>query len=378
VDDFQYVQGQNTYNYGLATAPNGTVFACGFSFDLLGVAHGLVVASADGGRTWSAPVDDFVYPGMGYTRFEAGIVADSAGNLYVAGRAYDDGSASGGPFHWIVRRSADGGVTWSIVDDFVPGGTLTEPRSITVDAAGNVYVAGEGDYNTSSQYWTVRKGIGGTNFFTVNEFADGSLYTALAVFAHPTAGILAAGEGPIATNKLGSVTSGWLVRRSTDGGTNWSIADTFILAIGYRANPFAIGSDAVGNLYVVGRAANKYKSGGVFHWLVRKGTKGGTSWSTDDDYQLYLAGTQSATGFAADHNGTLYVVGGSGPNSWAGPTDWLVRKKALGASTWTGVDDFKYGASAGAQSITAPVAGNLFVGGSGSDGTSEHWLVRKY
>jgi hypothetical protein len=42
-------------------------------------AHGLVMASADGGNTWSAPVDDFVYPGS-HTR-DDGIVADSGGNV---------------------------------------------------------------------------------------------------------------------------------------------------------------------------------------------------------------------------------------------------------------------------------------------------------
>src|SRR5688572_2497357 len=126
VDEFHYVQGAD--NSGLTVAPDGVVFAAGTGETDTGY-HGLIRASADGGNTWSL-LDDFLYPGLNYT-IQSGIVADSAGNLYVAGTAYDDGSANGGPFHWIVRRSSDGGETWTLVDDFVPGGQLTQANAIT-------------------------------------------------------------------------------------------------------------------------------------------------------------------------------------------------------------------------------------------------------
>ena len=51
-------------------------------------------------------LDDFVYPGS-TTRYDGGMVSDSAGHLYVAGRYY----FSSGPFHRFVRRSTDGGAT---------------------------------------------------------------------------------------------------------------------------------------------------------------------------------------------------------------------------------------------------------------------------
>src|SRR2546426_1037085 len=80
VDDFQYVTGQSAENNGLAFAPNGTLFACGWGDDSSGFEHALVMASADGGNTWSAPLDDFVYPGSNQTFYNAGIVADAPGN----------------------------------------------------------------------------------------------------------------------------------------------------------------------------------------------------------------------------------------------------------------------------------------------------------
>ena len=379
VDDFPYLE-QGAYNAGLTLAPNGNLFGAGFGDYSLGY-RGLVRASADGGNTWSL-LDDFLYPGLNYTVF-AGMVSDSAGNMYVAGTAYDDGSADGGPFHWIVRRSTDGGATWSIVDDFVPGGQFTQPNGITVDAAGNVYVTGDADYNTGNNYWTVRKGVGGVNFTTVDSVRGYGFYnTAWAVFVHPTAGIFAAGEAPVVVNKFGGTALEWTVRRSTNGGAAWATVDTFVLpATGssiYRAEARGIGADALGNLYVVGRAAAQYKGSGYFHWVVRKGVNGGASWTTDDNYAPNLQGTQKAMGFAANpKTGDLYVGGGTGPNWWAGDTEWIIRKKAVGSSTWINDDDFKFGSYSGAQAITANGSGNIFVGGSGSAGTSSHWLVRK-
>ncbi len=101
--------------------------------------------------------------------------------------------------------------------------------------------------------------------------------------------------------------------------------------------------------------------------------------AADDNYQLYVSGEQAARGFAADaKTGDLYVIGGAGPNWGAGDTDWIVRKKAFGSGTWIKDDDFKFGSYSGAQAITANGSGNIYVGGSGSDATSSHWLVRRH
>jgi hypothetical protein len=50
VDDFQY-DGQTTANTGLTVAPSGVIFGSGY-----GDGYALVIGSADGGNTWSAPL----------------------------------------------------------------------------------------------------------------------------------------------------------------------------------------------------------------------------------------------------------------------------------------------------------------------------------
>jgi len=387
VDDFQYVPGQAAESDGLALAPNGTLFASGSGADSSGVRHGLVMASANVGITWSGLLDDFVYPGTHTTLYNAGMVADSAGNLYVAGTAYDDGTPSGGPNHWIVRRSTDNGATWSTVDDFAPGGFLTQPNGIGADAAGNIYVAGDADYVNpyDTTYWTIRKGVGGTNFTTVDSISSGSSgNTAMAVFAHPTAGLFAVGRAPVAlTGKqfFGRSALEWTVRRSTNGGATWSTVDTFAFSSSssvYGSQANGIGADALGNLYVVGQAGapNKPNGSGYLHWVVRKSTNGGSTWTTVDNYQLSSTDYSQATAFAADSKGNLYVAGWGFANN--GAANWIVRWNPVGTSTWSTADDYTYapGGSAWAFTMAANASGNVFVGGGGS-GTSEHWVVRK-
>jgi hypothetical protein len=207
VDDYQYVAGLTAENFGLTVAPSGVVFASGFASDG-STCHGLVMASTDRGITWSAPIDDFVYPGSA-TRDDGGIVADSAGNLYVAGRYY----FSSGPSYRFVRRSTDGGATWFTVDTVTINGGYASPLAagaITADVVGNVYVT-EPIFGT----WTVRKGTGGTSFSTVDTFQP-SGSQAQAVFAHPTAGVFAVGSGTVVNKNSSS--QAWMVRRSLDGG----------------------------------------------------------------------------------------------------------------------------------------------------------------
>jgi hypothetical protein len=368
VDDFQYSLGQSAVNFGLAVAPSGVLFGSGYAYDASGVSHGLVMASADGGATWSNPLDDFVYPGS-TTRTDGGIIADSAGNLYVVGRYY----FSSGPFYRYVRRSTDGGSSWSTVDTVSISGLYTSPLAagaITADPSGNVYVT-EPVYGT----WTVRKGVGGTTFSTVDTFQPSSSQ-AYAVFAHPTAGIFAVGVGTVVNKRSSS--QAWMVRRSLDLGTTWSTVDTYQASSGSAATAFGAAADAQGNIYVVGRAAVPNKNSTINHWQVRKSANGGTSWSTVDDFELFTSGNQVALGFAADSNGNLFVAGWASTGLSTGPYYWVVRENPGGAGAWTTVENFSYVSGAEAHSITADGLGSLFVGGQGSPSSGTvHWLVRR-
>jgi hypothetical protein len=380
VDDYQYMAGQAAANYSLTIGPNGALFAAG-SGDDTNATHALVKASVDGGITWSAPLDDYTNAAY-YAQYSA-VASDAVGNLYACG-IYGDESDCGNN-HWLVRRSADGGATWSTVDDLTTGnGTTcdfdTAARGVGADASGNVYVAGLYGAN-----WTVRKGIGGANFVTVDSFPannnsvfGSALVGAYAVFVHPTAGVFAVGQArPIGG---GTAVRAWLVRRSQDGGAAWTTVDTLYGTKGqtsYYGHANSIGADTHGNLYVAGALAIPYKSGGVWEWVVRKSANAGNSWNTVDTYQFSTSGSSLATAFISDTHGNLFVAGqGAGTT---GGNHWLVRENPGGTGSWSTVDNFQYasGSDTVPNAIAVNASGNVLVGGYGSATNNQHWLVRR-
>jgi hypothetical protein len=343
---------ENSEAHGLTVAPSGIVYASGTATGD-GLQRGLVLASSDRGSNWFGPLDDFVLPGFSSYHF-GGMISDAAGNLYTAGFITDDDYVL--PDRWIVRGSADAGANWTTVDDFSIGGSsghFEGPTAITVNTEGDVFVSGV-SYSVNSPRWIIRKGAGGTLFSTVDLLATSS--QANAIFAHPTAGLFAAGY------KSGA----WVVRRSRDGGATWHDVDSFQLSKNSPAVALGIGADGSGNLYVVGRG----RASNGMHWLVRKSTDGGNSWSTVDDF---MSGNAEARLFGATFNGNLFVAGVAN-NS--GLPRWIIRKDTGATGSWTTVDDYKYDTNFWTEpyAIAADAFGNLFVGGSGGG----HWIIKKY
>ena len=401
VDDFQYVAGHGAWNFGLTVAPSGTLFAAGSANSPAGL-HGVVMSSADSGAIWFGPLDDILCPGCGDGKDNAGLGCDASGTLYVAG-ADDDAL-----HHWLVRQGTNGGTNWATVDDFAgPASEANEAHGLTVDAAGDVYVVGRVIYTnsvTSWTTWTVRKGVGGTSFTTVDSFYAGGYGIAQAVFVHPTAGVFVVGRtNHVVTAKNGSTTtySIWTVRRSQDGGARWATVDSAIYG-----EPRGIGADASGNLYVVGGSVPPNNGGnqnpaadlapGGSHWIVRKSSDGGNSWATVDDFlpcvtvtstsPPYKSQTECAVGaaanaFVADAHGNLFVVGCLQPYGASGAQDqWLVRENLAGTGTWTTVDTFQYAPNQESTpaAVAADALGSVFVAGFGVDSAGTvHWLVRK-
>ena len=361
----------NAFNWGLAATPSGPIYAVGNNYSPP-IAGGdqLVLSSSDSGNSWSV-LDDFAPPGRYVDFFGAfdlggGITSDPAGNLYVSGLSYPD-ELSNGDAQWYVRRSTDGGATWTTVDNFVkaPVDANADDIGIAADAAGNVYVSGCDFYQSGSYaypLWTVRKGVGGTSFSTVDTVPNSR---PTEVFVHPTAGVFVSGMTTVTIKNQTS--SAWLVRRSTDGGATWSNVDTFQLSSSRSAVAMGIGANASG-IYVVGHAYNLNKGVTSSHWIVRQSTNGGNSWTTVDDYQLVADNSSQARCIAADANGNLVVAG-------SGAGKWILRKSAAGTGPWTTVDVFQNGSLVTSpNAIAADVFGNIFVGG--NDGAN--WLIKKY
>lgn len=399
VDDFQYVAPNPSVNFGLVVAPSGTVFASGIGGIGGGYYQGLVMASADGGTTWSAPIDAFAYPGGANggsnTFYDAGIACDSTGNLYVAGSAFTQ------PHRWLVRQGTSGRLNWATVDDiqFVGSTGQTAPHGVAVDATGNVYVAGVVQYTNGVTAWTVRKGIAGTSYSTVDNFPAAGYAVAQSVVVAPNGAVFVAGHSNYTVStKRGSTTyTVWTVRRSMDGGATWVTVDSAI-----NGQPGAIGVDASGSIYVVGESVvdgldlYNYEFSATdppngSHWLVRRSSDGGNSWTTIDDfYPCVTVSTHplvvqcpygaAANAFTTDARGDLFVARCLRQSSNTTTQQWIVRESVGGTGAWTTVDSFQYvpNQSSASETIAADGIGNVFVGGWGEDSFgTPHWLVRR-
>ncbi len=162
-DDFQYSVNQNASAAAIArNSSDGSLWSVGFGND--GTANRWIVRkSTNSGATWST-VDDFQYTGNQNAR-AYGVAFDSCGYIYVAGEAVD-GSAN---TRWIVRKSADGGTSWSSIDDFVyTGGTSSSARSIAIESSGVLWVVGVGN-DGASNFWVTRTAAAGGDTWSTSE-----------------------------------------------------------------------------------------------------------------------------------------------------------------------------------------------------------------
>jgi hypothetical protein len=378
VDDYRYIGSPGTGPYSpgggaqaLAVDSGGQIYAGGYGRDTDNF-HLLVKRSSDGGTSWSAPLDDHQ---AGFAQM-SDMAVSSTGALFTAGL---EGTLTNHQLndHWLVRRSVDGGTTWSTVDQFSLGGAQAGASGIASDAAGNLYAVGFAcPAGTTAGNWVVRRSQdGGTTWSTVDSFAaDGG---ANGVFVHPTAGIFVAGTTRTG-GKKGDINR-WVIRRSTNGGTTWTNVDAYQLDQKYESAAHSLGIDAAGNLYAIGSGGSAAGFGITSgHWVVRKSANGGASWATVDNFQLQGSDTTAAD-FANDSSGNLYVVGTARLNY---SNHWLVRRNPGGTGAWSTVDDFQpttgQNQGAGASAVVADSFGNIFVAGgdTAADGTG-HWVVRR-
>lgn len=254
---------------------------------------------------------------------------DAAGDVYAVGTANLTTTTKGKSTtqsYWTVREQIAGQSGFTTVDSVANGGT---PNGVTVIGSGanaGIYVAGQAQKVSGGQEdWVVRKsGNGGSTWSTVDDFEYGSgLHSeAEAVTADPAGNLYVVGWGVKAIS--GSTdTYDWLVRKSADGGATWTINDDYHVSSNY-AEAYAAGVDLAGNEYVVGQA----EESSIWHSIVRTNTGG--AWTTVDDFQLAAGKTSIGRAFTVDSSGNLYDGGDAVDGS--NTAHWIIRS-ASGPAT---------------------------------------------
>src|SRR5262249_11715373 len=128
-------------------------------------------------------VDDLVSPlSATGSASPSSVTADPFNNIYVSG-ATSDGSV-GAANHWIIRKSSNAGLTWSVVDDFqLTSGASSTPSAIIADANGNVFASGTGALASGSRWLTRRSTDAGATWSNVDTFVESNGHVGIATGA---------------------------------------------------------------------------------------------------------------------------------------------------------------------------------------------------
>jgi hypothetical protein len=265
------------YIEALCTDASGNVFAAGRFLD-----HGSAEYVAKwNGSSWSEI-------GTGSNALNAGdyiltVCADASGNLYAGGKFKD----TTGLYAYVAKWN---GTKWSILGSGQnTGGTFVQSvRSIKVDAAGNVYAAGE--ITDASFNYIVTK-FNGTTWSQVGTTGVNGAIDAIAIDG---SNVYAVGNF---TNGSGKQ---YLAQFN---GTTWSEAGAGSGALAANGEIFAVCVDASHDVYVAGDFTNANNLKYVAKW-------NGTSWTA--------LGGLTACGQASDVD-AIYALCVDGPgNVYAG------------------------------------------------------------
>ncbi len=242
-----------------------------------------------------------------------GITTDDLGNVYVCGSASD-----GRVNHWVVRKKS--GTTWGKVYDTAAADAYSIPYDVCfVPQGGNnpapaLFVAG-----LFNNRWTVLRSVNrGTSWQAVGPWpADGRLASALDVASDSLGNVYVVGvRGRDGQNR------GWVLRRSTDGGTNWeTLLDQPSTTDSWSVRLSIDGSD---NITLAGAIDG---ANGSPRWAIVRNSPG-QAWSGSPEAswetRIYPLGLDTPSqskgrGMVTDSNGNMFLTGDI--INWTDPED---------------------------------------------------------
>jgi hypothetical protein len=331
-------------------------------------------------------VQDYAYASGQACEFNA-VAPDTSGNII----GLADCSDSSGQDHWIVRRSTDGGTTWTNIDDFVysNGNSFNMPFAFLEDGAGNLWVGGSVDPNDgTNQAWFVRELPAGKAAVAANwvnadfyEYPGGPCPAGEVPYCNTVSQIVSDSSNNVYVAGYASPSSAdsyAVVRKLASGATataaNWVSLDNSISmnadgsTVGYggegsisapyvETNGIAIDGT---NLYY---AASYLDNSGYYWWVTRwASTTAPTTWQTVDNF-LYAntgAGSYPQGGIAVDSSHRIFEAGFGTSTLDGGKHHWLIRESTLTGSSasFSTVDDYTYGCTNGGGSTCDANAAN--------------------
>lgn len=312
--------------------------------------------STDGGETWSLS-DSFVCGDFGCEAKE--IVTNSNGNIFAVGT--NQGSTTN-QFYSMVRRSLDNGLTWTQSDLFqLSSGNPSYGVSIVSLSDNTLFYAASGFDATFKVRWLIKKSTNnGASWVTIDNYDLGTSG------AQPL-------KMKIDSNDhiyvLGIASGHRVIRKSTDKGASWvNIFDSTVS--GFHPRDLAVKSN--GYFYLAATEANK--------WVVKKSTDGGLTWVTLDNFMIDASSTLGFPASININNLNEIVVGGYIKDIKNNP-HWVLRRSTDDGLTWTTVDLYSLpdGSETGALNSVTFCGNNQIcsIGYIMDKNNISHWIFRK-
>ena len=334
----------------IVTDDAGNVYITGESFQ----AYATVKYDALGNRIWD----------VSYRGTARAITVDKSGNVYITGRSQGDFAT--------IKYDSLGNELWVALYNG-PGNFGEDAYDIAVDDSGNVFVTGTSfgatgsfDYATvkydssGNELWVSRyngpsNGFDGENSLTID--AAGNVYIT---------GWSRGNQGPDSTKLFDYAT----IKYASDGSELWAARYNGPAQGNDMAEAIAV--DDSGNVYVTGRSEGVNSSGD--YATIKYDSSGNQIWI--NRYNGAGNGNDAATALALDDVGDVYVTGFSiGAGTFEDYT--TIKYSSSGTQQWQidydGPDDsFDF-----ASAVAVDAAGNVFVTGySDGDGRSVYTTIK--
>lgn len=287
---------------GVGMDANGNVYVAGFGGYVVGGTNADIVVlkyDSDGMLQWMRAYDSpYCWCGYAGDDYASAMTVDADGNVYVAGTFGDRYGSRASYNYGILKYDTDGVLQWVVAY----GGPGSEDWStaIAVDANGNVYVTGRGRVEADYDYATVKFDSGGIQQWVARYSA-----TAGGGVDIPTAITIDSGGNVYVTGYSGDPARYTTIKYDTDGTQLWLKEYIGPGELGDVATSIVLDND--GSAYVTGYshggttgydfATIKYGPDGTEEWVERYNGSG-----NGDDY---------SNAVAVDKAGNVYAAGGS-------------------------------------------------------------------
>jgi uncharacterized delta-60 repeat protein len=350
--------------YALAVDAAGNVFVAGRSDGQRSFADFLTIKYDSGGvQQW---VDRYDGPVNDYDEARA-ITLDPSGNVYVSGYSRSIGKEWYSDDYLTIKYSPGGARQW-IARYNGTGNEYDDARAIAVDAAGNVYVTGSSDApKENGDFATIKYNSSGLQQWVARYDGPGSSYEMATAFTIDASGnVYVAGICGVGT--YGDYIT---VKYNYDGVFQWSARYN---GPGDLCDwPHAITVDRSGNVYVTGEsdgidtrrdyATLKYDANGAQQWVARYSAPGnlpdaGMAVEVDLLGNVYVTGSAFYGTSGIDADFTTIKYDPEGREQWLarGPGTFYLDKSALA------LDAF----------------GNMYIAGTGRPTTGRDYVLLKY